>query len=187
MGIFWSFLPYFSEMIEYNKFIFSRTLVHQNIFRLTLFRVFSNTWFARNDFITELNPPISAVQFSFATIFQDFKFVRFCSYSKFNLFYGCRLQCWKPFVDIFFHLREIGKQTLGNFKELALILSSESVNIQIRGVVAAVPVVKNHSTSTLLFSFCIYNNLFPLRFHFHALLTLQLNCEFEMLPFSGPE
>ena len=34
----------------------------------------------------------------------------------------------------FFHLREISKQTLGNIKKTGLILSSESVNMLIRGV-----------------------------------------------------
>ena len=51
-------------------------------------------------------------------------------------------------VDIFFHLREISKQTLGNIKKTGLILSSESVNMLILGVVAAVRVVKTHSKST---------------------------------------
>ena len=54
----------------------------------------------------------------------------------------------KPFVDIFFNLREISKQTLGNIKNTGLILSSESVNMLIRGVVAAVRVVKIHSKNT---------------------------------------
>ena len=35
-------------------------------------------------------------------------------------------------------------------------------------------------------TFCIYNNLFPMRFQFHALLKLQLNFEFTILPFFGP-
>ena len=39
-------------------------------------------------------------------------------------------------------------QTLGNIKKTGLILSSESVNMLIRGVVAAVRVVKIHSKST---------------------------------------
>ena len=48
----------------------------------------------------------------------------------------------------FFHLREIGKQTLGNIKKTTLILSSESVNMLIRVVVAAMRVVKNNSKIT---------------------------------------
>ena len=48
----------------------------------------------------------------------------------------------------FFHLREISKQTLGNIKKTGLILSSESVNMLKRGVVAATRVVKIHSKST---------------------------------------
>ena len=59
----------------------------------------------------------------------------------------------ETFVNIFFHLREISKQTLGNIKKTALILSSESVNMLIRGVVAAVRVVRNHSKSTSIVFF----------------------------------
>ena len=66
------------KMSEYNRFIFSGTLVHPNIFRLRLFRAFSDAWFAQIKFLTELNSPISGVQFSFATIFQCLIFVRFC-------------------------------------------------------------------------------------------------------------
>ena len=135
-------------MTEYNPFIFSGTIVHPNIFRLGLFRAFSDARFAQNNFLTELNSPILAVHFSFATIFQYLNFVRVCSYSKLTLFYECTLQWSKSFVDIFFHLREMGKQTLGNIKKTALILSSESVKMLIRGVVAAVRVVKNHSKIT---------------------------------------
>ena len=50
----------------------------------------------------------------------------------------CSFWWWKPFVDIVFHLRETRKQTLGNIKKTALILSSESVNMLIRGVMVAV-------------------------------------------------
>ena len=53
--------------------------MQSNIFRLTLFRSFSDAWFAQNEFLTELNSPLSAVQFSFATYFQYFSFVRFRS------------------------------------------------------------------------------------------------------------
>ena len=135
-------------MAEYNQFILSGTLVHPNIFRLGQLRVFFDAWFAQNEFLTELNLAISGVHFLSATIFQYLKFVRFCSYSKLRLSYGCSLQWCKPFVDIFFHLREISKQTLGNIKKLGLFLSSESVNMLIRGVVAAVRVVKIHSKIT---------------------------------------
>ena len=142
-------------MAEYNQIIFSGTLVHSNIFRLRLIRAFSDAWFAQNKFLTELNLVISGVHFSVTTIFQYLKFVRFCSYSKLKLSYGCSLQWSKPFVDIFFHLREISKQTLENIKKTGLILSSESVNMLIRGVVAAVRVVKIHSKSTpIVFFLC---------------------------------
>ena len=102
----------------------------------------------QNKFLTELNLAISGVHFSFPTIFQYLNFVRFRSYSKPKLSYRCSLQWWKPFVDIFSHFWEISKQTLGNIKKTALILSSESVNMLIRGVVAAVRVVKIHSKNT---------------------------------------
>ena len=104
-------------MTEYKQYIFSGTLVHSNIFRLTLIWAFSDAWFAQNKFLTELSLAISWVHFLFATIFQHLKFVRFCSYSKLRLSHGCSLQWWKPFVDIFFHLWEISKQTLGNTKK----------------------------------------------------------------------
>ena len=43
-----------------------------------------------------------------------------------------------------------------------------------------------HTTQNLGPKDCRDNNtLFPLRFHFYALLNLQLNCEFAILPFSG--
>ena len=69
-------------MTEYNQFIFSGTLVRSNIFRLRLLRAFFDAWFTQNEFLTELSLAISAVHFSFATIFQYLIFVRFCSYSK---------------------------------------------------------------------------------------------------------
>ena len=59
----------------------------------------------------------------------------------------------------FFHLREIGKQTLGNIKKTALILSSESVNMLKRGEVAAVRVVEKHSKSTSIVFF-LYSQRF---------------------------
>ena len=38
----------------------------------------------------------------------------------------------------------------------------------------------------LLYSFCIYNSLFPLRFLFYAPSKQQLNCKVIILPISGP-
>ena len=73
----------------------------------------------------------------------------------------------------FLHLREISKQTLGNIKKTGLILSSESVNMLIRGVVAAVRVVKIHSKSTPIVFF-LYSKHFvstPLIFRFHFSTT----------------
>ena len=55
----------------------------------------------------------------------------------------------------------------------------------IRGVVAAMRVVINHTKITSIVSFSFYNNLFPLRFVFYAPLKLQLNCEIAILPFAG--
>ena len=135
-------------MTENYQFIFSATLFQPNIFRLTLFGAFFDACFAQNKFLTELNSPISGVHSSSATLFQYPNFSQSHSYSKPKLSHGCNLQWWKPFVDIFFHVWEIWKQTLGNIKKTALILSSESVNKLIRGVVAAVRVTKNHFKST---------------------------------------
>ena len=148
MGVFWRFLTQFSEMAANNRFIFSGTLVHSKSFCLRQLRAISDEWFAQNKFLTELILAISSVHFLFTTIFQYPKFVRFCSHSKLKLSCGRSLQWCKPFVDFFFHLREISKQTLGNNKKTGLILSSESANMLIRGVVAAVRVVKVHSKST---------------------------------------
>ena len=147
-------------MAEYNQFILSVTFLYSNSFRLRLIRAFFEAWFAQNKFLTELSSPISGVHFPFTSIFQYLKFVRFRSYSKLKLSRRCRLQWRKPFVDIFlqfFHFREIGKQTLGNIKKTALILSCESVNMLIRGVVAAVRVATNHSkiTSIVFFLYLI--------------------------------
>ena len=173
-------------MTEYNRFIFSRTLVHSNILRLRLMRAFFDAWLAQNEFLTELNLALSAVHFSFATIFQYYNFVRFCSYSKHGLSYEFKLHWWKPFVHIFFHLREMSKRTWGTLKKTALILSSESVNMLIRGWCRPCAWSEITLKSLLLYSFCIYNNLFPLCFHFYTLLKLHLNCEFTILQFSGP-
>ena len=79
-------------MAEYNRFIFSGTLVHSNIFRLRLVRAFSDAWFAQNKFLTELNLAISGVHFSVTTIFQYLNFVRFRSYSELKLSYRSKLQ-----------------------------------------------------------------------------------------------
>ena len=146
-------------MTDYNQFNFSETLIHLNIIRLRLIWAFCDAWFAQNKFLTELNSAISGAHFPFSTIFQYLKLVRVCSYSKLKLSFGCSLQWSKPFVDIFFHLWEISKQTLGNIKKTGLNLSSESVNMLIRGVVAAVRVVKIHSKSTP-FVFLLYSQHF---------------------------
>ena len=79
-------------MTGYIRFNFTETLVHSNIFRLRLFRAFYDAWFAQNKLLTELNSPISAVYFSFATIFQYFNFLRFRSYSELKISYECSLQ-----------------------------------------------------------------------------------------------
>ena len=78
-------------MADYNKSISSGTLVHLNIVRLRLIRAFFDAWFTQNKFLTELNLAIPAVHFSFTTIFQNLTFVRFRSYSKLKLSYGCNL------------------------------------------------------------------------------------------------
>ena len=121
-------------MTGYIRFNFPETKVHSNIFRLRLFRAFYEAWFAQNKLPTELNSPISAVYFSLATIFQYLNFVRFRSYSDLKLSYGCSLQWSKPFVEIFFISEKLGSKHWGHSKK-ALILSSESVNMLIRGVV----------------------------------------------------
>ena len=146
-------------MAEYNQFIFSGTLVHPYIFRLGLIRAFCDAWFTQNKLSTELSLAFSGVHFSFATIFQYLKFVRFWWYSKLKFSYICNLQWWKVFVDVFFHFWEISKQTLGNNKKTGLALSSESVSMLIRGVVAAVRVVKIHSKSTPIV-FLLYSDHF---------------------------
>ena len=63
-------------MTEYNLFIFSRTLTQSNIFRLGPVEAFFGAWFAQNKFLSDLNPAISAVHFSFATIFQYLEIVQ---------------------------------------------------------------------------------------------------------------
>ena len=61
----------------------------------------------------------------------------------------------KIVCDIFFHLREMGMQTLGTILKKALLLGSERVNMLTRAVVAALCVVKNHSKVTS-FVFFLY-------------------------------
>ena len=51
-------------MTKNNQFIFSGALGHPNIFRLRLFRAFSDAKVAQNKFLTELISPISAAHFS---------------------------------------------------------------------------------------------------------------------------
>ena len=92
MGVFWRFLTQLSKMAVYNQFIFSGTIVHSNIFRLGLIRAFSDAWFTQNKFLTEVLLAFSGVHFSFATILQYLKFVRFYSFSKDKVSYGCSLQ-----------------------------------------------------------------------------------------------
>ena len=79
-------------MAEYKQFIILGTLVHSNIFPLSLIRGFFEAWFVQNKFLTELNLAISAVHFSFATIFQYPNFVQFRSYSELKLSYKSKLQ-----------------------------------------------------------------------------------------------
>ena len=121
-------------MTGYIRFKFPETLVHSNIFRLGLFRAFYEACVAQNKLPTELNSPISAVYFSFATIFQYLNFVQFRSYSDHKISYECSLQWSKPFVDIFFIFEKLGSKYWRHSKK-ALILSSESANMLIRGVV----------------------------------------------------
>ena len=97
------------------RFIFSGTLAHSNIFRLKFFRAFSVAWFNQNQLLIELNSPISALHFSFATVFHYVKFVRFCWNFKDKLPYRCSFWMVKPVCWHFFHLRELGMQTLGTF------------------------------------------------------------------------
>ena len=75
---------------------------------------------------------------------------------------------------------------MGNIKKTALILSSDSVNMLIRGWWRPSAWSKITLKALLLYSFCIYNNLVPLPFHFYTFLKLQLNCEFAISQFSGP-
>ena len=87
-------------------------------------------------------------QFFFILNSSDFAHIPNLSFSMDVVYNGA-----KPFVDIFFHLRETSKQTLGNIKKTALILSSESVNMLKHAVVAAVRVVRKHSKVTSIVFF----------------------------------
>ena len=79
-------------MTQYNRVIFSGTLIHANIFRLGLLQAYFDTWFTQDKSLTELNSPVSAVHFSFATILEYLNIVRFCSNSEPKLSYRCSLQ-----------------------------------------------------------------------------------------------
>ena len=96
--LFWAFFGDLSlsslkwlNIIDSSKKI-SGTLVHPNIFRLSLIRAFPDAWFTQNKFLTELNLAFSGVHFPVTTIFHYLKFVRFRSYSKLKLSYRCSLQ-----------------------------------------------------------------------------------------------
>ena len=120
-------------MTGYIRFNFTETLVHSNIFRLRLLRAFYDAWFAQNKLLTELNSPISAVYFRLQQFFNilissDFAHILTLSFPM------DVVTMVKTVCGYLFHLREIRKQTLGTFKK-ALFLSSESVNMLIRGVV----------------------------------------------------
>ena len=73
--------------------------------------------------------------------------VQFRSHSKLEFSYGYNLQWWKPFFDLFSSSRNKAA-TIGDHLKKILILSSESVNMLIHGVVATVRMVKNHSKRT---------------------------------------
>ena len=134
-------------MAEYNQFIFSGTLVHPNIFRLRLIRAFLMRGLLR------INFQLNSVWLFLGYTFRLLQFFNILNSSDFahipNLsFMDVVHNGENRFSISFFHLREISKQTLGNIKKTGLILSSESENMLIRGVVAAVRVVKIHSKST---------------------------------------
>ena len=152
-------------MTEFSQFIFSRNLVHPNIFLLKLSRAFSVAWFTQNKFLTELNLTISALHLSFATIFQHLNFVRFCSFSKLKRSYKCSSQWWKPYVDIFSSSRKreanIGDQLKkgSNFQQRERKYANTwGGGGRARGQIS----LQKH----FFCIFCIYNNLFPLRCHF---------------------
>ena len=79
-------------MTEYNRVIFSGTLIHANIFRLELLQAYFDTWFTQDNFLTELNSPISDSTLFVCNNFQYLNFVQICSYSKHELSYKFSLQ-----------------------------------------------------------------------------------------------
>ena len=148
-------------------------MFHPNIFRLWLNGAFFVAWFTQNKLLTELIATISAVHFSFATVFHYLHFVQFWSYSKLNLSHRCNLKGWKLFVAIFLLLWEMGEQTLGTLWKKAFMLGSESVNLLIQGVMAAVLVVKDHSSITSIV-FCFV--FITISFHFAFTLMRFQSC-----------
>ena len=113
--LFWAFVGNFFlsslKILIYSIHLFTDL----SPFEITPFKTIPNFfWFliAQSKFLTELRSPIFAVHFSFATFFQYLSFVRFSSCSNLKFSSGCNLQWWRSFVDIFFRLWEIRKQTL---------------------------------------------------------------------------
>ena len=137
-------------MTEYIGFVFSGTLVHPNIFCLRLFRAFSIAGFTRKTLSFELNPPISAVQFSLTIHLHKLDFVQFCSLFKSKFFLDIVYNGENSFPMSFAIFELFGFKHWGLTKKSfnSLTLGSDSVIMLIRGVVAAMQVVKNHSKIT---------------------------------------
>ena len=174
-------------MTEYNHFVFSGISFDPNVFRLRLFRALLNAWFAQNNFSTELNSPISAVHFPFATFFQYLNFFRFCSYSRLKFSYGCSLQWLQTVCQyLFSSSRNQEANFRDHLKEGSDFEQRERKYADTWGWWRPCAWLENTSKALLLYSFCIYNSLFPLLFHLYALPKLQMNCEFTILPFSTP-
>ena len=169
-GFFGNFLPRFLKCIKVIKIIFSRTLVYSKIFRLGHF------WplLLRGLFIS--------LRISFTNVFYNLFLVRFHSFSRHNFSFGCNSEPSKPF-SIFFHLPKLSMQTLGSIWKKTVLLGHGSVNLLIRVVVAAARLVNILSKFCPINFFCIYNILFPLRFHFHAIATEH---RIHILTVSGP-
>ena len=75
---------------------------------------------------------------------------------------------------------------IGDHLKKALILSSESVNMLIRGLMVAVHMVRNHSKSTS-FVFLLYlKQIVSTPLSLLCASKVELNCEFTILPISGP-
>ena len=145
-------------MTEYNRSISSGTLALPNIFRLRLLRAFSDAWFAQKEFLTEVNLAFRQCTFRLSQFF-NFSILNLSHFAHIpNLSFPINVDYngENRLLISFFHLREISKQTLGNIKKTGLPLSSESVNMLIRWVVAAVRVVKIHSKSTPI-AFLLYS------------------------------